>query len=118
MRVIYLTTEFPWPATGGGPVRTLSQLRVLASLPEIDGITLLSVTERSVSEGARRAPAAAVPKLSVVPPVFHPIHVWAFPGYVPLVVLLRALFSVPYLAAKWESAELRKILQRELRDSA
>ena len=30
MRVIHLTTEFPWPATSGGSVRTISQLRILA----------------------------------------------------------------------------------------
>ena len=79
MRIIYLTTEFPWPATSGGPVRTLSQLRVIASLPEVDVITLLSTTERSVSEATRRALADTIPKLRVLPPVFHPIHLWDFP---------------------------------------
>jgi glycosyltransferase involved in cell wall biosynthesis len=118
MHVIYLTTEFPWPATSGGPVRTLSQLRVIASLPEVSGLTLLSVTERSVSEAERRTLANAVPKLRVLPPVFHPIHLWDFPRYVPRVVLLRALFGVPYLAAKWDSSALRKMLERELLDSA
>lgn len=117
MRIIYLTTEFPWPATSGGPVRTLSQLKVIASLSEVEEITLLSVAERSVSEVECRALADAVPKLRVVPPVFHPIHLWSFPRYVPRVVLLRALFGVPYLAAKWHSTALRKLLQRELRNT-
>ncbi|MCW5833244.1 MAG: hypothetical protein KIS78_12660, partial [Labilithrix sp.] len=72
MRVLHLTTEFPWPATSGGPVRTLSQLRIIASLPEVESVTLLSVTETDVPASDVRALEAAVPKLRVVPPVFHP----------------------------------------------
>lgn len=117
MRVIHLTTEFPWPATSGGPVRTLSQLRIVASLPEVDSITLLSVAETPVSEADCRALAAAIPKLRVVPPIFHPIHLFEHKRYVPRVVLLRALRGVPYLAGKWDSRPLRRTLRRELLDS-
>lgn len=117
MHVIHLTTEFPWPATSGGPVRTLSQLRVLASLPEVDAITIVSVAEHRVGEADLASLAAAVPKLRVVPPVFHPIHLWEFPRYVPRVVALRAL-GVPYLAGKWDSRPLREVLRRELARAA
>jgi glycosyltransferase involved in cell wall biosynthesis len=117
MRVIHLTTEFPWPATSGGPVRTTSQLRILASLPEVDSVTLLSVAEKPVAESDQRALEAAIPKLRVVPPVFHPIHLFEFKRYVPRVVMLRALRGVPYLAGKWDSTELRRTLRRELLDS-
>jgi len=90
----------------------------MASLPEVDEVTLLSVTEREVSEAARRALANAIPKLRVLPPVFHPIHLWNFPRYVARVVLLRVLFGVPYVAGKWDSPALRKALRCELLDSA
>ena len=113
MRVVYLTTEFPWPATSGGPVRTLSQLRIVASLPEVESVTLLSVTETPVPAADLRALEAAVPKLRVVPPVFHPIHLFDFKPYVPRVVALRAL-GVPYLAGKWDSKSLRAVLRHEL----
>lgn len=118
MRVLHLTTEFPWPATSGGSVRTVSQLRILASLPEIETVTVLSVAERPVSEADRRALAAAIPKLRVLPPVFHPVHLFDFKRYVPRVVALRALRGVPYLAGKWDSRALRKVLRRELVDTA
>jgi glycosyltransferase involved in cell wall biosynthesis len=128
MRVVHLTTEFPWPATSGGPVRTLSQLRITASLPEVDAITLLSVAEHDVPAGDVRAllQAFAAPgqegirtsgKLRVVPPVFHPIHLFDFKTRVPRVVGLR-LAGVPYLAGKWDSRELRRVLRRELAGSA
>ena len=117
VRVVYLTTEFPWPATSGGPVRTLAQLRILGSLPEVERITLLSVTERTVTDAECVALAAAVPKLAVVPPVFHPIHLWQHPRHVPRVLRLR-LSGIPYLAAKWDSRTLRRTLRRELQTSA
>ena len=118
MRVLHLTTEFPWPATSGGSVRTVSQLRILASLPEVEQVTVLSVTEQAVSESDRRALAEAIPKLRVAPPVFHPVHLFDFKSYVPRVVALRALAGVPYLAAKWDSRALRTALRHALIDSA
>ena len=113
MRVVHLTTEFPWPATSGGPVRTLSQLRIIASLPEVESVTLLSVAEHDVPASDIRALEGAVEKLRVVPPVFHPIHLFDFKRYVPRVVALRAL-GVPYLVGKWDSKKLRQTLRREL----
>lgn len=117
MHVLHLTTEFPWPATSGGSVRTFSQLRILASLPEVESLTVLSVTEKPVTDADRRAFAAAIPKLRVLPPVFHPVHLFDFKRYVPRVVALRAVRGVPYLAGKWDSRALRKALRRELSDS-
>jgi glycosyltransferase involved in cell wall biosynthesis len=113
MRVVYLTTEFPWPATSGGPVRTLSQLRIVASLPEVESVTLLSVTEQDVPYADVLALERAVPKLRVVPPVFHPIHLFDFKQYVPRVVAKR-LLGVPYLVGKWDSPKLRAELRRTL----
>jgi glycosyltransferase involved in cell wall biosynthesis len=117
MRVLHLTTEFPWPATSGGSVRTVSQLRILASLPEVDAVTVLSVAEQPVSDADRRGLAEAIPKLRVLAPVFHPVHLFDFKRYVPRVVVLRALRGVPYLAGKWDSRAVRKVLRRELRDT-
>lgn len=97
-------------------MRTLSQLELAASLPEIERITLLSFAERSVQARDLAALAAAVPKLRVVPPAFHPIHLRRHPWRVPRVVALRA-FGVPYLAGKWDSPQLRAQLRQELRDA-
>jgi glycosyltransferase involved in cell wall biosynthesis len=119
MRIVHLTTQFPWPATSGGPVRTLSQLRVMAALPEVEEIVLLSVVEDAAAASdasAFEALRAAVPKLRVVSPVLHPIHLWDFPRYVPRVLALRAL-GVPYLAAKWDSRALRATLRKVLAES-
>lgn len=118
MRVLHLTTEFPWPATSGGSVRTVSQLRILASLPEVEAITVLSVAEHDVGEADRRAFADAIPKLRVLPPIFHPVHLFDFKRHVPRVVLLRALAGVPYLAGKWDSRALHELLRQNLRSAA
>ncbi len=94
-------------------MRTLSQLRIIASLPEVESVTLLSVTERAVPHSEVTALESAVEKLRVVPPVFHPIHLFDFKRYVPRVVVLR-LLGVPYLAGKWDSRALRRTLRHEL----
>src|SRR3984893_11391409 len=113
MHVLHLTTEFPWPATNGGRMRTLSQLRIIASLPEVQSVKLLSVTEQVVSATDVRALEDRVEKLNVVPPIFHPTHLFEHKRYVPRVVALR-LLGVPYLAGKWDSGGLRRALRREL----
>ncbi len=117
MRILHLTTEFPWPATSGGCVRTLSQLKLLASLPEVERVTLLSVSEHTVTAEDRGALADAVPRLEVRAPVFHPIHFWNYPSHVPG-MCARRLCGIPYLAAKWHSAHLQSLLREELRTSA
>jgi polysaccharide biosynthesis protein PslH len=113
MRVLFLTTEFLWPAASGGPVRSLSQVRIIASLPEVESVTVMSLAEEPVAAAHVRAFEANVPKVSAIPPIFHPIHLWDFPKYVPRVVGLRML-DVPYLAGKWDSPAVRKMLRAEL----
>jgi glycosyltransferase involved in cell wall biosynthesis len=112
MRVLHLTPEFPWPVTSGAPLRTLSQLRIIASFPEVESIALLSIAEENVSAADVRVLEGAVEKLRVVPPIFHPIHLFDHKRYVPRVVALR-LLGVPYLAGKWESRKFRRALRRE-----
>jgi glycosyltransferase involved in cell wall biosynthesis len=113
VKVLYVTTEFPWPATSGGMVRTASQLRTLAAVPDVEGITVLSVTETPVAPDRLAGLAAAVPKARVLPPVFHPIHLFDHLSYVPRVVVLR-LLGVPYLSGKWDSPTLRATIKSEL----
>lgn len=120
MRVVYLTTEFPWPATSGGPVRTLSQLRIVASLPEVESVTLLSLRETEVPsahvdalEHAFDSEPSAKGKLKALAPIFHPIHLWDHRTYVPRVVALR-LLGKPYLAGKFDSRVLRSALRAQL----
>lgn len=115
MRILFLTTDFVWPPDHGGRVRTLSQLRVLSSLPEVERIRLFSMRESEIRPDHREALVRDVPKLEIVEPIFHPIHLFRHPRYVPRVVCLRVARGVPYLAAKWDSPEVRRALERELR---
>lgn len=130
MRVLYLTTEFLWPAHQGGRVRSLAQLRLLAAQPEVAQLTVLSLTEVAVSPAELAALRAAVIqsapparsgvapraglKVEVLPPLHHPIHLKQAPAELLRVAALRARTGVPYLATKWRSAELERVLLREL----
>lgn len=118
MRILFVATDFVWPPVSGGRVRTLSQLRVLTSLSEVERIRLFSLREEAVSSEDRAALAREVPKLDVLMPVFHPIHLLSHPRYLPRVAWLRIAEGVPYVSAKWESPAVRAALERELRGSA
>jgi glycosyltransferase involved in cell wall biosynthesis len=114
MRLLYLAPDFGWPAVRGGHVRVLSQLAVLASLPEVERIRVFWLSEERASFTARAGLAREMPKLEVLDPIFHPIHLFQHPRYVPRVAWLRIAHGVPYLSAKWESPLVRNALEREL----
>jgi glycosyltransferase involved in cell wall biosynthesis len=113
LQVLYVTADFPWPPSSGGPIRTLSQIRVLASLPEVERVCYFGLREREVEAAECDALAREIPKLEVLAPVFHPIHLFAHPRYVPRVAWLR-LFGVPYFVGKWESPAVRRALEHTL----
>ena len=114
VRILFLSTDFAWPADSGGRVRTLSQLRVLSSLAEVQHIRLFSMREGEIPAEHREALMRQVPKLEVGEPVFHPIHLFQHRRYVPHVAWLRIARGVPYLAGKWDSSEVRAAVRREL----
>jgi glycosyltransferase involved in cell wall biosynthesis len=113
---LFLTTEFAWPAIAGGRVGTMSQLRVLSSLPQVERIRFFSIHETEVTVEDREALMTEVPKLEMSEPVFHPVHLFRYPRYVPRVVWLRAVCGVPYVVGKWDSPAVREALRRELVD--
>jgi glycosyltransferase involved in cell wall biosynthesis len=114
VRVLFLTTEFPWPATGGGRLGSMSQLQVLSSLSQVEQIRFFSIYETDVRAPDRDALIRYVPKLEIIEPVFHPVHLFRYPRYVPHVMWLRAVHGVPYIVGKWDSSAVRDALRREL----
>ena len=116
VRIFFSAPDFAWPPVRGGHVRVLSQLRVLASLPEVDRVRMFWLREDRDAWAECDALEAAVPKLTVAAPVFHPIHLRRYPRYAPRVAWLRLAHGVPYVAAKWESPGVRRALGAELSD--
>ena len=114
MRVFYVTTEFPFPPTAGGRMRSLAELRLLHSLPEVTRLLVFSLAEDAVSAADQRALSTELPKAELLEPVFHPVHLKRFLHRVPRVALVRALSRVPYLAAKWDGRAVRRALIRHL----
>src|SRR2546421_9906217 len=109
-----MTNDFAWPATDGGRLGTMSQLQVLSSLPQGECIRFFSIHDTEVRLEEREALMRQVPKLEIVGPVFHPLHLFRYPRYVPRVIWLRTVRGVPYVAGKWDSRAVRAALQGEL----
>ena len=114
VRILHVSADFLWPAGDGGRIRSVAQLRVIASLPEVERIDLFCLCEEEIGAERRAMPIRELPKLEILEPVFHPVHLFRHPRYVPHVVLLRVLRGVPYMAAKWDSAAVRTALRRQL----
>ena len=114
MRILHLSADFLWPAGDGGRLRSIAQLRVLSSIPEVEHIAMFCLCEEEIGAERRADLEREIPKLTVLDPVFHPVHLFRHRRYVPRVVLLRALRGIPYLAAKWHSPAVARALRREV----
>jgi glycosyltransferase involved in cell wall biosynthesis len=114
MRILHLSADFLWPAGDGGRLRSIAQLRVLSSLPEVERIDMFCLSEEEITAERRAELEREIPKVDVLEPVFHPVHLFRHRRYVPRVVLLRALRGIPYMAGKWDSPAVTKALRREL----
>lgn len=114
MRILHLSADFLWPAGDGGRLRSIAQLRVLSSIPEVERIAMFCLCEEEIGADRRADLEREIPKLAVLDPVFHPVHLFRHRRYVPRVVLLRVLRGIPYLAAKWDSPAVARALRREL----
>jgi len=114
VRILHLSADFLWPAGDGGRIRSVAQLRVLSSLPEVDAIEMFCLCEEEISSERRAELMREIPKLMIFEPVFHPVHLFRHPRYVPRVVLLRVFRGIPYMAAKWHSPTVRAALTRAL----
>ena len=47
IEILFLAADLVWPPSGGGRIRTLSQLRVLGSLPEVADVVAFLLSERA-----------------------------------------------------------------------
>jgi polysaccharide biosynthesis protein PslH len=110
IRVLFLTTEPPHPAMSGGRVRTMAQLRLLDSLPEVARIRVLHLYEATDASHDSQSLVTRLAKVDQVTRVFHPIHLKLFPSRIPWVVLQRG-FGTPYLAGKWHSFEIEQAIR-------
>ena len=114
MELLFLSVDFPLPADRGFRVRTLSQLRLLAGMPAIESITLLSLHNLPVDPAHVDALAQEVPRLRIEAPVFQPIHMRRHPRTLPRLARLRFVQGVPYLVGKCDTASMRARIREAL----
>jgi hypothetical protein len=115
MDVLFLSPDFVLPDDRGLRVRTLSQLRLLAGIDEVERITFLSVTDSDVSAERLRALERAIPKVRAEPSIVRPAH-WRTDARSLLRFLrLRFLNGEPYVVAEVDSAGMRALVLEHLR---
>jgi glycosyltransferase involved in cell wall biosynthesis len=115
MNVLFLSPDFVVPDDRGLRVRTLSQLRVLASIDEVERITFLSVTDSEISPERLRALEHAVPKVRAMGSIVRPPH-WRTDARSLLRFLkLRFFYREPYVVAEVDSVQMRAFVRSHLR---
>ncbi len=114
MKVLFVSLDFMIPADRGLRVRSLSQLRVLSSVPAVDTITVLSLSDAPVAKERLEALEREVPKVRAEPAVLQPTHMRRSPRSLPRLLWLR-LRGVPYLIAKHDNPGLARLVEKHLR---
>ncbi len=117
MKLLFVSVDFPLPADRGLRVRTLTQLRLLAGIDEIEQITLLSLRNLDVPQSCLSALMAELPKVRCETPVFQPIHMRRHPETLPRLLALRFLRRVPYIVGKCDNTAMRMLLIQQLRQT-
>lgn len=100
-KILFLTTELPWPVDGGGKLRTFE---TLACLLRFADVRLLAVSDAPTRARDAIALAGALPGLQVESPIHHPIRIRRKPAALARTALLQLLRNEPYLVAKFRSA--------------
>jgi len=113
LNVLFLSLDFVLPADRGLRVRSLAQLRVLASIHTVERITLLSLSEAAVDTDQLRALEEEIPKVRAERPIVQPTHMRRSPAHLPRLLRLR-MQGLPYLIAKCDSAAMRALIHRHL----
>jgi glycosyltransferase involved in cell wall biosynthesis len=113
VKVLFLSLDFVFPADRGLRVRSLSQLRVLSSIENVDEITLLTLSETPVATDRLRGLEREVPKVRAEPPVVQPSSMRRSPRHLPRLLRLRAQ-GIPYLIAKCDTPAMHRLLERHL----
>jgi glycosyltransferase involved in cell wall biosynthesis len=117
MRLLFLSRDFVLPPKYGLRVRALSQLRVLASMPEVERVTLLSLGE-SVPGGDLAELEAMLPRVTAVAPVPGLGRVRKDVRAFGRFLKLRLVDRLPYLAAVCESDAMRSLVTEHLSSAA
>jgi glycosyltransferase involved in cell wall biosynthesis len=111
VNILFLSLDFPLPADRGLRVRSLAQIRILASIDAVERITLLSLSETDVQPERLRALESEIPKVRAEPVIVQPTHMRRSPAHLPRLLRLR-LQGVPYLIAKCDNPDMRALIER------
>lgn len=116
--MLVLLPDFVVPAERGFRVRLLSQLRAIDSIPAVESITVLSMSEVAVSDVLRQSLHSHVPKVQSAPVVRRLLRIRRSFAAFQTVVGARILRGEPYLIATNESAEFRRLVREHLRTTS
>ena len=107
VRVLFITSQFPYPLDNGGKIGAINGLDILRD----DDVTFLSFCEQPqvIQEGTDFL-SKRFPKLRIIKPIVHDIHIQKKPLKLINTIIKSYFGKYPYLVAKfWDKAMFHMI---------
>ena len=114
MRVLFITTQFPYPLDNGGKIGAINGLDLLRN----DEVTLLSFCEQPdlIQDGVDFL-SKRFPKLRIVNPIIHDIHIQKKPLKLVKAIISSYFGKYPYLVAKFWDKKMRRLIDEAFRNN-
>lgn len=105
-RLLFITTDIPWPLDCGYKIRVFENLLALSKFYEV---TVVSMTESMDYQDKLAILSGHLPHIRFTEPVFHRIHIRHSPYLLGKVILSSLLSGIPYKGAKFLSRPLESL---------
>ena len=110
MKLLFITTQFPYPADNGGKIGALNGISVVSRKCEV---TVLSFTEEDdlIQEGLEYF-KREFPNVVFLSPIRHDIHIRKKPLKLAKVMMQNYLKNIPYVAMKFKNKEMFEMIDQ------
>lgn len=115
MKLLFISTQFPYPLDNGGKIGAYNGLNVVSGMCDV---TCLSFSEEpdTINEGLLHY-AKILPKVKFEPPIIHDIHIRKKPFKLLKVMVNNYYKNLPYVTAKFENKAMYESIDKMFNSS-
>lgn len=116
MKILFITTQFPYPLDNGGKIGAFNGICVVS---RENNVTVLSFTEQPefISEGIDYF-KDKLPNVRFERPIFHNVHIRKRPFTLARVMLKDYLKKIPYVTVKFENKKMYHLIDDMFSDQS
>lgn len=111
MKILFLTTQFPYPLDNGGKIGAFNGISILSTDNQL---TVMSFTEENFIEEGLNFYKEKYPQVTFFPPIPQYVHIQKRPFQLVKVMCKSYIRHIPYIAIKFENHQMYTQIEREL----